>query len=78
MTTSNYIGKKSNKEWRKIISDFNACYDAKDRRNAICNWLKKYTSISNYSEVTGFCGPIGLTDLPQVYYGETKINFWAD
>ena len=77
-TTMTYIGKKSEKEWRNIVSDFNACHDSKDKRKAICNWLKKHTSVTNFSEVTGFCGKLQLTENPQVNFGEIKMEFWAN
>jgi hypothetical protein len=77
-TEMTYIGKKSEKEWQNIILDFNACHDAKDKKHEICNWMKKYTSVTDFSEVTAFCGKITLTENPTVYFGKTKIEFWAN
>lgn len=77
-TTMTYIGKKSEKEWMNIISDFNDCHDSKDKRKAIYNWLKKYTPVTNFSEVTGLCGKLSLTENPQVIFGENKIEFYAN
>lgn len=59
-----------------MISSFNSCSDARDKEQAIVNWLRKY-DVDNFGTPTAFTGKITLLGQPEVTFGKLTIMFYS-